>query len=238
MTKTSPRLGDSGQKIASGLREAILSGDYSPGERLVQEEVAERFGGSRLTVREALKDLESDGLVTFVANAGARVAQLSLTECIEVYQMRERIEPLLIRYSADALDQQRLDTLTAMAQELEKVDSPDEFVDLDRNFHLAMYQGADTSVLGDLVTKLWNKTHPYRRAYTRSVDSIARQVFHDEHRMLLRALSDGDLDLAENLVAVHIRRTRQHLERHPDVFATTNAPTGAEERTHDGVSRH
>lgn len=222
MVKNSLRTGDSSHKIAVGLREAILAGDYSPGQRLVQEEIADRFGGSRIPVREALRDLESDGLVTFVANAGARVAHLRLAECVEVYQMRERIEPLLLRYSAEGLDRVALQRLHALASEMESTDAPDRFIELDREFHLSMYRSAETSVLGDLVLKLWNKTQPYRRAYTKRVDNTQRQVFDDEHRMLLRALVDGDLDLAENLLAVHIRRTRQHLERHPEVFSDTN----------------
>ena len=222
MHKQTVRAGDSSQKIAARLRDAILSGDYSPGERLVQEEIAERFGGSRIPVREALRDLESEGLVRFVANAGARVADLSLAECIEVYQMRERIEPLLLRYSAEGLDREALEALQEMATEMEATADPDLFIALDRAFHLSMYRRAQTRVLGDLVTTLWNKTQPYRRAYTKRVDDAQRQVFHDEHRMLLRALTDGDLDLAENLLAVHIRRTRQHLERHPEVFSDTN----------------
>lgn len=222
MPKNTLRSGDSSHKIASNLRQAILAGDYSPGERLVQEDIAERFSGSRIPVREALKDLESEGLVTFVANAGARVADLSLAECVEVYQMRERIEPLLLRYSAEGLDRDTLQHLQAIATAMESESDPDVFIELDRTFHLSMYAGAETTVLGDLVVKLWNKTQPYRRAYTRRVDGSQREVFHDEHRMLLRALVDGDLDLAENLLAVHIRRTRQHLERHPEVFSDTN----------------
>lgn len=222
MPKNTLRSGDSSHKIASRLRDAILAGDYSPGERLVQEDIAERFGGSRIPVREALKDLESEGLVTFVANAGARVADLSLAECVEVYQMRERIEPLLLRYSAEGLDRDTLQQLQAIATAMESESDPDVFIELDRKFHLSMYAGAETTVLGDLVVTLWNKTQPYRRAYTKRVDDSQREVFHDEHRMLLRALVDGDLDLAENLLAVHIRRTRQHLERHPEVFSDTN----------------
>jgi DNA-binding GntR family transcriptional regulator len=236
MSKPSLRSGDSSQKIASSLREEILAGNYSPGQRLVQEEIADRFGGSRIPVREALRDLESEGLVTFVANAGARVAQLTVAECVEVYQMRERIEPLLLRYSAEHLTQARLADLNTLAQEMEAVTDPDRFVALDRDFHLSMYEGAETTVLGDLVQTLWNKTQPYRRAYTRSVDPLERRVFHDEHRMLLRALIDGDLDLAENLLAVHVRRTRQQLERHPEVFSTTNQPA-TESRT-DALPRH
>lgn len=236
MPKPSLRTGDSSQKIAASLRQAILAGDYTPGERLVQEDLSELFGGSRIPVREALRELESEGLVTFVANAGARVAQLSLAECVEVYHMRERIEPLLLRYSAHTLHPTRLASLAALAADMESEADPTRFVDLDRDFHLAMYEGSGTTVLGELIRALWNKTHPYRRAYTNSVNSSQRRVFHDEHRMLLGALVDDDLDLAENLLAVHIRRTRQHLERHPDVFFHTNSPA-TESRKADALPR-
>ena len=89
------RDGNASLRVARGLREAIVAGEYPPGSRLRQEEIAERFGASRVPVREALKVLEADGLITLVANAGAWVSQLTLAECEEVYQTRERVEPLL-----------------------------------------------------------------------------------------------------------------------------------------------
>ncbi len=95
--------GPASQRIAASLREAVLSGEYAPGSRLLQEEVAEQFGSSRLPVREALRMLEAEGLVTLVAHTGAWISRLSLGECEELYQIRERVEPLLLRYSIPAL---------------------------------------------------------------------------------------------------------------------------------------
>ncbi|MEY3310086.1 MAG: hypothetical protein RL107_222 [Actinomycetota bacterium] len=75
-----------------------------------------------------------------------------------------------------------------------------------------------TYLLGERGTRLWNTTQPYRRAYTVLVDTNNLGIVHSEHHMLVTALRDGDLDLAEQIVAQHIRRTRLHLERHPEVF--------------------
>ncbi|MFB0913647.1 MAG: GntR family transcriptional regulator, partial [Pontimonas sp.] len=104
MTMTeSLRDGNAAQRIADSLRESILGGELSPGDRIVQEDLSARYGGSRIPVREALRQLESDGLVRLVANTGAWVASLTLAECSEVYQTRERLEPLLLRFSAEHL---------------------------------------------------------------------------------------------------------------------------------------
>ena len=89
--------GAAGARIAAELREAILTGEHAPGTRIRQEDLADRHGASRVPVREALRMLEAEGLVTLIANTGAWVSSLSLVECEEMYQIRERIEPLLLR---------------------------------------------------------------------------------------------------------------------------------------------
>ncbi|HTR91524.1 MAG TPA: GntR family transcriptional regulator [Trebonia sp.] len=96
--------GGASSRIADALRTAILDGSYRPGERIRQEEVAARSGASRMPVREALRVLQAEGLVILVANSGAWVAKLTLAECAELYQIRERLEPLLLRASLPSLD--------------------------------------------------------------------------------------------------------------------------------------
>ncbi|MFT6973660.1 MAG: DNA-binding GntR family transcriptional regulator [Pontimonas sp.] len=212
------RDGNAAQRIADSLRDAILRGEYSPGDRIVQDNLTARYGGSRIPVREALRQLESDGLVRLVANTGAWVASLTLAECSEVYQIRERIEPLLLRFSAETLTREQLMRLDELAHQMSDSQGIEEFLELDRLFHLGTYENAQTHVLGGLVTRLWNTTQPYRRAYTQLVGDRNRRIFHDEHHMLVTALHDGDLKLAEQILALHIRRTRLHLERHPELF--------------------
>ena len=210
--------GNSSARIAELLRSAILQGDYRPGERLRQEDVAQRFGASRVPVREAFRTLEADGLVTLVANTGAWVSRLSLTECDEVYQTRERVEPLLLRYALPHIDEAHADRLEALAEQMQGTTSVEEFLRLDREFHLGSYAGARTTVLGDLVERLWNTTQHYRRAFTLLLDEHSTRVVHDEHHMLVGAIREGDADDAERILAGHIRRTRLGLARHPDVF--------------------
>jgi DNA-binding GntR family transcriptional regulator len=153
-----------------------------------------------------------------VANTGAWVASLTASECSEVYQTRERIEPLLLRFNAPEITHDYILELEDLAQRMENARDVEEFLQLDRQFHLGMYQRVPTYLLGELGTRLWNTTQPYRRAYTMLVDTKNLGIVHSEHHMLVTALRDGDLDLAEQVVALHIRRTRLHLERHPEVF--------------------
>ena len=212
------RVGDAGARIAAELRTRILSGEYPPGARIRQEDIAARFGASRVPAREAIRILESDGLVRVVANAGAWVVRLTLAECDEIYRMRERLEPLLLRYSAGRLDEERLARLADLAAQMEAGTDLEEFLRLDREFHLGCYEPAETAVLGELVHRLWNTTQPYRRAYTQAVTATDRRTIHDEHHLLLTALRAGDVEDAERVLAGHIRRTRRHLARHPELF--------------------
>jgi DNA-binding GntR family transcriptional regulator len=218
VTVRSPKHGNASLAIAEALRQAILRGDYAPGKRIIQEQLSAKFGGSRIPVREALRTLESEGLVRLVANTGAWVASLTASECSEVYQTRERIEPLLLRFNAPEITHDYIVELDELAHKMENARDVEEFLQLDREFHLGMYQRVPTYLLGELGTRLWNTTQPYRRAYTMLVDTKNLGIVHSEHHMLVTALRDGDLDLAEQVVALHIRRTRLHLERHPEVF--------------------
>lgn len=216
---TRTRDGDAGARIADGIRTRIIAGEYPPGTRIRQEDVAAEFGASRVPVREAIRQLEYEGLVTVVANSGAWVSRLTLAECEEVYQMRERLEPLLLRYSAPQLGASDLGHLAELAQRISDAgDDTDAFLQLDREFHLASYAAAQTSQLDPLIRKLWNTTAPYRRAYVSSWDPDARRIAHEEHHLMVAALKDGDLEEAERVLGAHIRRTRRQLARTPHIF--------------------
>jgi DNA-binding GntR family transcriptional regulator len=217
MTQTQVRDGVTGARVADELRDAILRGVYPPGTRLRQEELATQYGASRVPVREALRLLESEGLITTVANAGAWIARLSLDECVELYQVRERIEPLLLRYSLPTLDDRQIDHLAELAEQMRDADV-ERFLELDREFHLGSYTGAGTTFLGPTVERLWNTTQHYRRAFTQLLDSDSHRILHDEHHMLVAAIRERDSNEAERVLLGHIRRTRRQLARHPEVF--------------------
>lgn len=225
MSKTPSRDGNARTRIAESIRTSILAGEYPPDTRIRQEDIAERFGASRLPVREALRILEADGLVRLVANTGAWVNRLTLAECEEIYQTRERVEPLLLRYAMPHLDAAQISRLEGLALRMEATTNVEEFLKLDREFHLASYEHSATHILADLVHRLWNSTQYYRRAYTMLLDDDRRRIMHDEHHMLTAALREGDAEGAEHVVESHIRRTRLELARHPEVF---DLPTSRE----------
>lgn len=213
------RFGDAGAKIADTIRADIVAGVYAPGTRIRQEDLAAAHDVSRVPVREALRQLEFEGLVTVVANTGAWVSKLTLAECEEVYQMRERLEPLLLRYSAPALTSEDIAGLADLAQRISDGGNDTEiFLTLDREFHMLSYSRAKTSQLDTLIHKLWNTTAPYRRAYVSTWDDESRRIAHDEHHFMVAALRDSDLEEAERVLAGHIRRTRRQLARNPHIF--------------------
>lgn len=212
------RDGSASIRIADNLRDEILGGRLLPGARIRQEDVAERFGASRLPVREALRHLEADGLVTLVANTGAWVSRLALDECVEIYLTRERLEPLLLSYAVPHYEPSRLDRLQELAERMERSNDTEEFLKLDREFHHTSYEGSGTSLIESLVGRLWNTTQHYRRAYTLLIDDDRRRIIHDEHHLITTTLRDGDTPGAERVLEGHIRRTRLQLAKHPEVF--------------------
>ncbi|MGH3167870.1 MAG: GntR family transcriptional regulator, partial [Trebonia sp.] len=148
-------------RIAGDLRAAILDGRYLPGERIRQEDLAARSGASRIPVREALRMLDAEGLVTLVANSGAWVSKLSLAECSETYLIRERLEPLLLRTSMPELDAEAIDRMGELADEMEAGAGVDAFLRADREFHLMSYSGADTGLGWEIIHRMWNTTQHY-----------------------------------------------------------------------------
>ena len=220
MAQPQVRDGVTGSRVADELRTDILHGAYPPGTRLRQEELARQYGASRLPIREALRILEAEGLITTVANAGAWIASLSLDECAELYQVRERIEPLLLRYSMLHLTSADIDRLGELAEEMRSTRDIELFLALDREFHLGSYCGAETTFLRPTIERLWNATQHYRRAFTRLLDVESNRIVHDEHHMLVAAIRENDPDEAERVLFGHIRRTRLQLTRHPEVFSS------------------
>jgi DNA-binding GntR family transcriptional regulator len=206
-------------RIADALRASILSGELVPGERIRQEDMADQFGASRIPVREALRILVTDGLVKMVSNSGAWVSSLTQAECSEHYQMRERLEPLLLRYSLPHLTPRDVEKLSALTEEMKHTDDMEAFMRLDRDFHWVTYSGATAHTLSDIIERLWNTTQPYRRVYLRIVRIGGIDVTHLEHELLVDAIRRKDSEDAERILNGHIRRTRIELDRHPEVFS-------------------
>ena len=219
-TDTPPAVaeGVASSRIAAHLRAAILRGDLRPGDRIRQEEVAELLGASRVPVREALRMLEAEGLTEHEAHKGARVPRLTQHEVDMIYQMRERLEPLALIESLDHLTDDDVAHVTDLQQQIEDNDDLDRFLELDREFHLRTYTGCTLDPLMSMVTRLWNSTQHYRRAYVALGGPGRMWVVNAEHRLILDAVERRDPVDAERYLGGHIRRTRIELGRHPEVF--------------------
>jgi DNA-binding GntR family transcriptional regulator len=206
------------QRIADHLRERILSGQLAPGTRIIQDELAEELQTSRLPVREALRILQSRGLVTLRANQGAWVTQMDMRECELSYKMRERLEPLLLAESAPHLTDADIAELAELQQHIEQTHNVEQFLVLDRQLHWATYRHHRADELANIVARLWDTTQHYRRAFTRLTADQRRWIISAEHRLLIEALRDRDQRSAERILELHIRRTRVELSHHPEVF--------------------
>lgn len=212
------RFGEAGIRVADELRRAILAGELPPGSRIRQEEVAARTGASRLPVREALRILAAEGLVISEPNKGARVPILSGKDVDLIYQMRERLEPLALITTMPLLTDAELNRLAELQSEIRANTDPDEFLWLDREFHLLTYSHTTLDPLAATVLSMWNSTQHYRRAFMRLVGQRQRWIINAEHDLLLDALRRHDPVDAERYLAGHIRRTRVELSHHPEVF--------------------
>jgi DNA-binding GntR family transcriptional regulator len=216
--QTSGTEGAASARVAAYLRDLILRDVLKPGDRIRQEEIAERLGASRLPVREALRMLEAEGLTEHVPNKGARVPRLSMHELDVIYRMRERLEPVALAESLQSLDDGDLARLEDLQQQIEHNTDLDRFLELDREFHLGTYAGCHIDPLNAIVTRLWNSTQHYRRAYVALGGASRMWVVNSEHRLLLDAVVRRDSPDAERFLEGHIRRTRVELSKHPSVF--------------------
>jgi DNA-binding GntR family transcriptional regulator len=208
----------SSSRVASYLREAILGGELRPGDRIRQEEVAAKLGASRLPVREALRMLEAEGLTEHEPHKGARVPRLTQHEVEVIYRMRERLEPLALVESLPRLDAADHERLEEVQGRIEDNDDLEKFLDLDREFHMLTYSGCAIEPLNQNITRLWNSTQHYRRAYVALGGRSRMWVVNAEHRLILDAVVRRDAADAERYLEGHIRRTRMELSHHPEVF--------------------
>jgi DNA-binding GntR family transcriptional regulator len=212
-----PRYTPLAEVVTEALRAAIFEGQIAPGSPIRQEAVARELGTSRIPVREALRRLEVEGLVTIVPHSGARVAKLDFEECLEIYRIRERIEPLAFGESVGRLSATQLQHIDRLCGEIEKHRAEKAWIDVDRRFHLASYDGAPPR-LHRMIVGFWHATQQYRRLLQQTLSDEDYDAYHHEHRLLVNALESGNVSAGEALVRVHIERSRTLLSDHRELF--------------------
>lgn len=205
------------QRVADIIAERILAGTLSPGTRIKQDELAEELNTSRIPVRDALRILETRGLVTLRANAGAKVASMTLKDLEISYEIRERVEPLLLADSIPNLTKSDVEQMALLADQMEETTDVERFLNLDRQFHWISYRGHDAPQLAQIVERLWDTTQGYRREYVKLALSFGARNVAAEHRLMIEAVARGDAETATAVLVLHIRRTRVGLRNYTDI---------------------
>jgi DNA-binding GntR family transcriptional regulator len=206
------------ERIAGVIADRILGGTLAPGTRIIQDELAAELNASRIPVREALRLLESRGLVVLRANTGAWVSSMTLHDLEQTYEIRERIEPLLLVDSLHRFEAADLAEMERLQDLMETNRDPEEFLRLDREFHWCSYRRHRSPALAAIITRLWDTTHHYRRALVRLADAHTSWVVLTEHRLLIEAMRSGQPDTATAVLTMHIQRTRLTLAQHEELF--------------------
>jgi len=207
------------EQVARWLREAIYDGRLEAGQPVRQEAIAEELGVSRIPVREALRQLETEGLVVLRPHSGARVAALDYAECQEIYKMRERLEPLALSESMERIGEDGLDEAQRLADALRELHGDAAaWMEGDRNLHLALYAGVATPRLLRTIVGFWNTTQQYRRALLSTFSPRDYELAHAEHDLIIDAMRTRTVRIAEDLARAHIERSRLRLRRSPELF--------------------
>lgn len=201
--------GDQAKTVALTLRDEIVSGQLPPGSRLGQDQLAERFGLSRMPIREALRLLEADGLVELCPNRTAKVSALDLADMIDIFEMRASLESLAIRHAVPLLTDMTIKTASGIQKIMEKAPQRD-FGDLNAEFHMALYAPCGRRRLLATIQKLAGLSDRYLRLALTS--PAQRQESDEEHEALIAACFQRDAEQAAQIVEKHIVKARSVLE--------------------------
>jgi DNA-binding GntR family transcriptional regulator len=192
------------EAVLAELRRAIITGELRPGEQILQDALAERFGVSRVPLREALKILEGEGQVTYRPHRGYFVAQLDVDDLREVYRIRDLLESDAVRTAVPLLTDEDIQRLADAADDVDRADQMGDLVAMttaNRRFHFTLIEAAGMPRLARLARILWDATDAYRSVYY--AENSHRQVVHEEHHAVVAAVRAGDADEAVRLLREH-----------------------------------
>ncbi|MBA2516403.1 MAG: GntR family transcriptional regulator [Solirubrobacterales bacterium] len=192
-------------EVADTLRDAITMGQFEDGEELNQVELAKHFGVSRVPVREALRRLQAEGLVSAEAHRRVVVPGLNRDRISEIFEVRALLESYLLGRSAPHLDAERLASLRAICDSMDKARGRDAWLARNHDFHRGLLAPADGPLTVAIVERL---SHQVER-YLRRTGGVHRpKEAGPEHRAVLDALEDGDVERASKVLRDHILSTR------------------------------
>lgn len=181
------------ETVLHELRSALAVGRLLPGQQLVQEDLAEDLGVSRVPIREALKILEGEGHVTYHPNRGYFVTELSADDLIELYRIRQILEAEALAQAVLEVSDADIADIEAILEQVEQAaDSGDveRLTEANRAFHFSIIELSGMNRLSRLIRQLWDASDIYRTVYFR--DPVNRERVHSEHREIIDALKARD----------------------------------------------
>jgi DNA-binding GntR family transcriptional regulator len=188
--------------IADSIRVAVAEGVYRPGQRLLQDELADRFGVSRIPLREAVRTLIAEGLLNSDSYNGTFVAALDLSKVDEIYDLRRLVEPSFAEHVVENCSRADVSRLSEMVQKMDDIDSigSDSWSRINFAFHLDTYRLANLPIRYEVISRLYHQLEPYSRFYVHSTHALGR--VQCEHHKMVDALREGNAeDLARQIVA-------------------------------------
>lgn len=204
--------GSLGAIVFRNLEQDIIKGEYKQGDSLSELMLSQKYGVSRTPVREALRQLELEGLVQLVPNKGATVIGVSGKDIEDIYAVRIRIEGLAARLCAENITDDELQALEKLVdlQEFYLLKGKTEPLwQLDGEFHNTIFEGSRNRPLRSMLSSFHSYIGRARSDSMRSAERAAQSV--EEHRAILKAIAAHDGDEAERSMTEHITAARNNL---------------------------
>jgi DNA-binding GntR family transcriptional regulator len=193
-----------GELIADAIRSSILRGHFRPGDKLDQQEIADELAVSKIPVREALRTLDAEGMITMIPNKGAVVTERTVEELSELYFIRGVLEGAAAERAAVHLDNERLENMKSIIELAGQTNEADQLLALNNDFHMLLYNAFHQPLTVNLIQQLRNKVAPYNRMYLDLAGSNKAAAW-DDHRRIFEACRLKDPKLAK-------KETQRHLD--------------------------
>ena len=200
------------QRIFRQIQNDILNGVYEPGENLIETKLSEELGVSRTPVREALRQLELEGLVQSVPNKGVTVKGVSADDIRDIYTIRMLIEGLAARWATEKITAEELDELKE-AVDLEEFYTMKKdysrLLKLDTRFHDIIFKASKSMPLMHTLSTFHHYIQKARKISMSSAKRAAEVL--NEHKAIMQAIIDKDADRAEKLTTAHVKNASDNL---------------------------
>jgi DNA-binding GntR family transcriptional regulator len=209
------RHGDSPLLIYKTLRNQIFSGGLKAGDQIRQQRLANEFGVSSIPVREALRMIEADGLIEFIPRKGAVVRNITFREIMEIADIRLTIEPLMLSWSIPNLTEGILEEAKSNIELYKEANDPWEQIKLNRDFHLLLYEKADSRRLYEIIDSLFNGILLF--GVWKVVTLVDKDSAIEEHNKIIEACERMDVESANKVLREHLSHAKMRLNKYKEI---------------------